>query len=109
MNNPSIPEKCRNSQCPRARWAWLWRWPRRKGIWLNKDWYCSLECFEQGATDFFSRLNLKTGRGRSIRYRLPLGLLLLSKGLISGQHLQDALKAQRESQKGRLGEWLRQQ
>lgn len=55
----------------------------------------------------FSRLNLKASRGRAIRYRLPLGLLLLSKGLISAEHLQDALKAQKESQKGRLGDWLR--
>jgi hypothetical protein len=46
---------------------------------------------------------------RSVRYRLPLGLLLLSKGIITGAHLQEALKAQRDSQKGRLGEWLRQQ
>jgi hypothetical protein len=82
---------------------------RPKGIWLNKSWYCSTECFEQGATDVFSRLNLKVERGRSVRYRLPLGLLLLSKGLITGQHLQEALKAQRDSHNGRLGEWLRQQ
>lgn len=68
-----------------------------------------MECFEDGAREVFSRFNLKAERSRSRRYRLPLGLLLLSKGLISGQHLQEALKAQRESQRGRLGEWLRQQ
>ncbi|MGH9395860.1 MAG: hypothetical protein ACRD18_03280 [Terriglobia bacterium] len=68
-----------------------------------------MECFEAGAAELFSRFSLKADRGRSTRYRLPLGLLLLSKGLITGQHLQDALKAQRESQTGRLGEWLRQE
>lgn len=57
----------------------------------------------------FSRFSLKASRGRSTRYRLPLGLLLLSKGLISAQHLQEALRSQRESQKGRLGDWLRQE
>ncbi|MGH9377261.1 MAG: hypothetical protein ACRD1I_00550 [Terriglobia bacterium] len=56
----------------------------------------------------FAQLNLKVNRGRALRYRLPLGLLLLSKGLISSQHLQEALKAQKESHKGRLGVWLRE-
>ncbi|MGH9350854.1 MAG: hypothetical protein ACRD2G_01620 [Terriglobia bacterium] len=109
MTTPqSISHRCENAQCPRARIAWLWRWRRPPGIRLNDAWYCSLECFEQGALELFSQLNLKASRGRAIRYRLPLGLLLLSKGLISAEHLQDALKAQKESQKGRLGDWLRQ-
>ncbi|MGH9343165.1 MAG: hypothetical protein ACRD19_05325 [Terriglobia bacterium] len=109
MTKPqSIPYRCENTQCPRGRIARLWRWRRPPGIRLNDAWYCSLPCFEQGALELFSQLNLKASHGRAIRYRLPLGLLLLSKGLISAQHLQDALKAQKESQKGRLGDWLRQ-
>ncbi len=87
----------------------MWRWRPPKGVQLNKQWYCSLSCFEQGAAELLGKMNLKVNRGRTIRYRLPLGLLLLSKGLISAQHLQDALKAQRESQRGRLGDWLREQ
>ncbi|MGH9451485.1 MAG: hypothetical protein ACRD11_13255 [Terriglobia bacterium] len=105
----SLPQECQNTGCPRRKRAWLWRFRRPKGTWLNQSWYCCLECFEEGATESFSRFSLKADRGRATRYRLPLGLLLLSKGLISSQHLQDALKAQRESQRGRLGEWLRQE
>ena len=109
MNSQGQQEKCQNPLCSNAKRSWLWRLQRPRGIWLNTAWYCSAECFEQGAIEVFSRFNLRMERARSARYRLPLGLLLLSKGLITGQHLQEALKAQRESQTGRLGQWLRQQ
>jgi hypothetical protein len=38
--------------------------------------------------------------------RMPLGLILLSRGWISHGELQDALAAQRRSGSGRIGEWL---
>lgn len=108
MTNPSsVPERCQNPRCPRPRRPW-WQWRQPKGIWLNKRWYCGLECFEQAAASLFVRMDLKGGKSRQGRYRMPLGLLMLSKGLITGEHLQEALKAQKESQRGRLGEWLRQ-
>ncbi|MGH9327444.1 MAG: hypothetical protein ACRD2B_12275 [Terriglobia bacterium] len=104
--NSSVPQ-CQNSQCPENRSFWLRRLRRPKGIWFNKKWYCSLECLEEGTASVFSRFNLKNERNPPARYRLPLGLLMLSKGLISSEHLQQTLKAQRESQRGRFGEWLR--
>jgi len=97
---------CHNQQCPQARSSWRGRWRRPKGIWLNQRWYCGPECFEQGAVEEFSRINLRSERSKPIRYRLPLGLLMLSRGFISSHHMQEALKAQRESQRGRFGEWL---
>lgn len=106
MTTESLTPSCENRQCSQARGSWLARWRRPKGIWLNRRWYCSPECFEQGAAAEFSQLNLKVQRNKPIRYRLPLGLLMLSKGLISSQGLQEALRAQRESHKGRFGEWL---
>jgi len=109
MNSQTQPANCQNSQCPRPKGTWLRRVQRPKGIWLNKSWYCSTDCFEQGASELFSRFNLKADRARSVRYRVPLGLMLVTKGIITGQHLQEALKAQRDSNAGRLGEWLRQQ
>jgi hypothetical protein len=38
--------------------------------------------------------------------RMPLGLILLSRGWISHRELQDALAAQRRAGHGRIGEWL---
>jgi Type II secretion system (T2SS), protein E, N-terminal domain len=43
---------------------------------------------------------------RPRQHRIPLGLVLLSRGLIDNQSLQEALQAQRQSRNGRLGEWL---
>lgn len=100
-------QQCQNPRCEGKANALLRFFRKPKGVWLNKSWYCCMACFEDGAEDLFSHFSLKADQGRSTRYRLPLGLLLLSKGLISGQHLQEALMAQKESQKGRLGEWLR--
>ncbi|MGH9445825.1 MAG: hypothetical protein ACRD3O_08880 [Terriglobia bacterium] len=105
----SQSKHCQNSQCSRGGGFWKRAFRQPAGLSLNGGWYCSPECFEEGAASAFARLSLKAERGKSVRYRLPLGLLMLSKGLISSQHLQEALKAQRESQKGRLGEWLRQE
>jgi hypothetical protein len=39
--------------------------------------------------------------------RMPIGLILLSRGWISHVELQNALAAQRRAQRGRIGEWLR--
>lgn len=97
---------CQNPRCLQPRGSWLARWRRPKGIQLNKKWYCNPECFEQGAITEFSRINLRGKPNKPIRYRLPLGLLMLSKGFISRQNMERALKAQHESKKGRFGEWL---
>jgi hypothetical protein len=52
---------------------------------------------------------LPTGTQRRPRqHRIPLGLVLLSRGFIDNQRLQAALQAQRQSRKGRVGEWLMQ-
>ena len=40
------------------------------------------------------------------RHRIPLGLVLLAQGWITHAQLQAALKAQRASGEGRIGDWL---
>jgi hypothetical protein len=45
-------------------------------------------------------------RRRPRQHRIPLGLVLLSRGFINNQRLQEALQVQRQSREGRLGEWL---
>jgi len=41
-------------------------------------------------------------------HRVPLGLVLLQRGLVDEATLKKALQAQREAGRGRVGEWLRQ-
>jgi len=99
---------CQNPQCTQRRGFLRKRLRQPKGIRFNKKWYCGPGCFEQGAALEFSKYDIKGERSRPGRYRVPLGLLMLSKGLISSEGMQEALKAQRESQNGRFGEWLMQ-
>jgi hypothetical protein len=40
------------------------------------------------------------------QHRVPLGLVLLSRGVITPQQLRKALAAQKKAGEGRLGEWL---
>jgi hypothetical protein len=40
------------------------------------------------------------------RHRIPLGLLMLSRGSITREQLTQAIQAQKTAGKGRLGEWL---
>jgi len=45
-------------------------------------------------------------RARSRGHRLPLGLSLLSQGLVDQDALRDALELQRTHKQGRIGDWL---
>jgi hypothetical protein len=107
MNKRSA--NCDNASCPHTRHS---RWPfgrnltAKRGIELNQRWYCFPDCFEQAARQEFSRMFPAAIRRRPRQHRIPLGLVLLSRGFIDNQILQEALQAQRRSREGRLGEWL---
>ncbi|MCU1312533.1 MAG: hypothetical protein JWM54_290 [Acidobacteriaceae bacterium] len=98
-------ETCGNEDC-RTGWLQLWRsraHPRFEG-----GWACSSACLEQiiarsVCAEVESWESIRTERA----LRMPLGLILLSRGWISHAELQNALAAQRRAQHGRIGEWLR--
>lgn len=72
---------------------------------LQEGWCCSPECFE-AAVELHARQLIRAATPPPARaHRIPLGLLLLSHGLISQAQLRDALEAHRQ-RGGRLGEWL---
>jgi len=70
--------------------------------------YCFPGCFERQLqwrlTHFLSGPPAKPGRA----HRMPLGLLMLSRGDIDNTQLRAALAAQRDSGRGRIGEWMQQ-
>ncbi|HEY2461207.1 MAG TPA: hypothetical protein VGI16_10370 [Candidatus Acidoferrum sp.] len=47
-------------------------------------------------------------REKTRNYRLPLGLLLINRGVISHEQLREAIRLQREAGSGRIGSWLSQ-
>jgi hypothetical protein len=69
---------------------------KRAGTRLGQQWYCSDECFRQ-AVELRIRQLQETAPHKSPRRqnRLPLGLLLLSRGCITHAQLQQATEQQR--------------
>ena len=77
---------------------------RRQGVILDGMRYCVDGCLE-------SALGAALRRVRSVSqhttpHRIPLGLQLLSRQLITAEQLRSALQAQRANGYGRIGEWL---
>jgi len=82
-----------------------WFWPGH-GIRLQQRWYCSPQCFESAARQCFARVLSTVSLEPHVQHRIPLGLVLLSRGYISNAQLRRALQAQRERGGRRIGEWL---
>ena len=99
--------ECENPAC--AHRGFFRRVLRRRanvGVFLQGRWYCSPECFEQSIAAVFAGLIESPDEPLHQAHRVPLGLLLLGRGLITDTQLKCALQAQRESGTGRLGRWL---
>jgi hypothetical protein len=68
---------------------------------------CSASCMQQVIADAVrSQIESWEPTPAERALRMPLGLILLSRGWISHRELQDALAAQRRAQDGRIGKWL---
>ncbi len=99
--------ECENPSCPsRNSLRRLMPWRKGEGVTLQGRWYCSLDCFEQAMTDIFAGLLKLPEEPLPRLHRVPLGLLLLGRGVITDAQLKSALEAQRSSGAERLGHWL---
>src|SRR5215469_9398333 len=98
---------CNDPSCTRARRVWRRVSDRcTRSVRLQGTRYCLPECFETALNDRLGHL-LQTPVGKSRRpHRIPLGLLLLSRGEIDNAQLHTALAAQRTHGQGRIGEWI---
>jgi hypothetical protein len=78
---------------------------RKAGIRLQHAWYCSSRCFRLAAEQDIVRL-LKPPNGHTAHIvRMPLGLDLISHGLVTKEQLKKATDAQKETG-GEIGELL---
>jgi hypothetical protein len=78
---------------------------RRVGIYMRDCWYCSSSCFRRAAEQRFSQLLSSGITSASHMPRMPLGLLLISRGVVSSDQLQLAAVEQKKTGKD-LGEVL---
>lgn len=99
---------CSNASCRKPHIvspAWLCK---VEGVKLQGRWYCSDACFESSAREVFAQLLPPPMDTTRKAHRIPMGLLLLSRGIINDSQLKQALLMQREQGNGRIGKFLRQ-
>jgi hypothetical protein len=107
MNVERIARKCESPACALRRGFWrAWLEPPR-GYSLDGHWSCSPECFEKAIVFTIGQIIPGKPQPPAKAHRVPLGLLMLSRGLVDNDQLKKALKAQKDSGSGRVGEWLR--
>ena len=100
------PPACGDLGCSSTRKLWRrFRW-RHGAIRLHDSLYCAPSCFESAARQQFTRLCLVGTPAPPVRHRVPLGLLMISRGHLTNQQLRLALEAQQADGCRRLGEWL---
>jgi hypothetical protein len=97
-------DHCGNQEC---RTGWLQLFRKRSYPRFEEEWACSADCMEQILGDAIrSQIESWEPAAAERALRMPLGLILLSRGWISHRELQEALAAQRRAGNGRIGEWL---
>ena len=97
---------CSSPFCPRPSTLWQRWWARHEGVWLQQRWYCSVDCFQFGLYHRLEQAALAPPASARQPNRMPLGLVLLSQGDITAAQLREALKLQKTTRSGKLGEWL---
>jgi hypothetical protein len=70
--------------------------------------FCFPECLEREVRRRLLQNSFALRRGPTSSCRVPLGLLMLSRGELTGEQLQLALGVQKKTGTGRIGEWLQQ-
>jgi hypothetical protein len=100
----AAPRQC--SYCGRGRTLWALLRQKQPGGHQRNCWYCSSECFEKATAATLLALNLAKPKHNEVRHRIPLGLLMMSRGQLSHEQIQRALRCQQEAAHGRIGEWL---
>jgi len=98
---------CDNAACTQRGLLGSIRLRDEQGIGLQGRWYCSAPCFEHAVLDEFGRLLGAPVAAGKKTHRIPIGLLMLSRGVINDLQLKRALALQKEKGAGRIGEVLR--
>lgn len=99
---------CENPSCSAPRKP-LSAPPRRC---FEGKWMCSDACWTAVLRQRIDRelaASFEPGGIITHAHRVPLGLVLLSMGVITEAQLQSALEQQRQAKQGRIGDWLRKE
>lgn len=98
--------RCSGSDCRHRGKLWSLHLRKSSGVLFDGRWYCEMECLKPTLTFRIHNLLSSFVAEKPRTYRLPLGLLLVDRGLVSAPQLREVLRLQRESGSGRIGEWF---
>jgi hypothetical protein len=71
---------------------------RAAGVWFNElEWFCSPRCLEESLEAHLRGCFFEDHRLAPIRTTMPMGLMMLARGVISDPQLRDAMAMQRSS------------
>jgi Type II secretion system (T2SS), protein E, N-terminal domain len=97
---------CNYAACAmQSRWRRLFH-KRTDGIAVQGRWYCSAGCFEDATAQTLAQMMRVPDEPFKRLHRIPLGLVLLGRGVITNEQLKSALTAQRDAGSDKLGRWL---
>ena len=103
-----LRHRCANPGCQRGKLWSRWLTPREP-IAFSGAWYCCAGCAETAFEQEIGKHLLPARFEADRPHRLPLGLLLVSRGMVTDGQLREALRAQREQPRRRLGGLLVEQ
>ncbi len=102
-----LTPRCASRECTHRARIWNGFFGRTQGVVTNQGWFCSPECFEKSLSDNLVAILRREKVAARTASRLPLGLLLMSRGEISHEDLKKALQVQRKTGM-RIGDCIRQ-
>jgi len=100
--------RCAGADCRRGNVAKLAVLTQFSGVHYNNRWYHQPDCLKAALTSRLSQMLQSFADSRDRVHRLPFGLLLVNRGVVSAQELKEALRLQREAGYGKLSHWLQQ-
>lgn len=100
--------RCDQRDCRAGRNLWFRLWRKYRGVRMRNTWYCTIDCFEKAAGQLFVEMMEGTLEQPEVKHRVPLGLLMVSRGQLQPEQLGRALEEQRLAGHGKLGHWLQQ-
>lgn len=100
----TVSRICADRDCGRA--APWWLKIRRTGLRIGDSWFCSPECIGRAVQTGLQRCIEEVPERPRRLHRMPLGLLMLSRGFVDEAQVRSALLAQRRERRDKIGQWL---
>ena len=103
-----LTARCAGAACPKRAKHWPYWLDKSKGADFEGRWYCGRACLEAVLVGRLHTLLSTSQIEKPRSHRIPIGLLLVDRGVISVAQLREALRRQRDAGHGRLGDWLQE-